>query len=58
MKIIKGWVSTNKVGSQCGFEFEVPDDLTPEEIEEEAKQAMFDRIEWNYTIDGQSPDNQ
>lgn len=55
MKTIRVYVSTNKVGSQCETSFQVEDNLSDEEIEEFAKEAMFDLIEWNYTIDGQHP---
>ena len=48
MRQFKGYVSTNKVGSECEFEFEVEDDATEGAIEEAAREAMFDRIEWNY----------
>lgn len=33
------------------FEFEVDDDCTPEEIEELAREAMFEHIEWNFTVE-------
>ena len=55
MKIIQGQIRTSKVGSACEFEFEVEDDATPDEIESMARDAAFDLIEWNYTIDGESP---
>jgi len=56
MKRIQGSIATDKVGSRCHFDFEVDDDCTPEEIEELAREAAFERIEWGYTIDGESPD--
>jgi hypothetical protein len=52
MKKIQGSISTNKVGSESEFEFEMDDDATPEEIEEAAREAAFDLIDWYYTIDG------
>lgn len=55
MKVIEGSIATEKVGSRCGFRFEVPDDTTPEEIEELAREAAFDRVDWHYTIDGEAP---
>lgn len=55
MKQIKGYIKTNKVGSTCEFEFEIEDDATPEEIEEWAKEAAFENIEWSYTINGEDP---
>lgn len=53
MKTVKGYVRTNKVGSTCEFSFEVDDDCPRDDIEELAKEAMFDRIEWNFTVDGE-----
>lgn len=47
-----GSVSTNKVGSEDQFEFEVDDDATEEQIEEAGREAMFERIEWFYEEDG------
>jgi len=49
MRKFKGSVSTNNIGSTCEFEFEVDDNATQEEIEEEARQSAFDCVEWNYT---------
>lgn len=49
-RIVKGRVETNKVGSMSEFEFEVDDDCTDEEIEELARDAMFEHIEWNYEV--------
>lgn len=46
-----GSVSTNKVGSEDQFEFEVDDDATEEQIEEAGREAMWERIEWFYTED-------
>lgn len=37
MRKFTGYIATNKVGSQCEFEFEMDDDATEEEIEEVAK---------------------
>lgn len=51
MKTIKVHVSTNRVGSECSDEFEVEDDTTEKEIEEMAKDAMFNMIEWNYDVE-------
>lgn len=48
MRKFIGEISTNKIGSECHFEFEVPDDATDEEIEEEARQAAFEKVEWHY----------
>lgn len=48
MRRFKGEISTNVTGSECVFEFEVADDATEEEIEEEAKEAAFNWINWEY----------
>ena len=48
MRIFKGTIATDIQGSDCAFEFEVEDDATKSEIETEARQAAFDRIEWSY----------
>jgi len=48
MRHFKGTIQTSVTGSTCQFEFEVEDDATDEVIEEEAKQAAFDYVEWNY----------
>lgn len=52
MKKITGWIATDKVGSKCEFDFEIEDYATPEEIEEEARNAAFEMIDWAYLIDG------
>jgi hypothetical protein len=36
------------VNSRCENEVDLPDDLTPEEVENELREAMFDMIEWGY----------
>ena len=51
MKKVKGFIETDKVGSRCGFEFEVEDDATGAEIEEYAREAAFELIEWSYTVE-------
>lgn len=50
MRKVTGEIRTNKVGSDCAFELEVDDDLTDEEIEEIAKQAAYEHVEWNYEV--------
>lgn len=50
MKTVTGYIATNKVGSQCEFEIEVEDDATDEEIEDMAKDAAFNCIEWSYEV--------
>lgn len=49
MRKFKGRISTDKVGSDCEFEFEVDDDATEAEIEETAREAAFNFIDWSYT---------
>ena len=39
-------IATSKVGSQCDAEFEVDDDATEEQIEEAARDAAFEYIDW------------
>lgn len=46
MKTIKVHVSTNRVGSGDYREFEVDDEAPLGEIEELAREEMFDMIEW------------
>jgi hypothetical protein len=55
---IEGYVSTGRVGSKVTFNLELEDldlaELTPEEreqaIEDFAREAMLEHIEWNYTV--------
>ena len=48
IKTFKGSISTNKVGSDCSFEFEVEDSASQEEIEEAAREAAFENVEWYF----------
>lgn len=48
MKRFEGIITTDVIGSECEFEFEVDDDATEDEIEREAKNAAFNYIEWWY----------
>lgn len=49
---IKGWVSTDKVGSQVDFEVSFDrdewNDMNLAERDEAMKEHMFDCIEWGY----------
>lgn len=45
---IKVYVSTNKIGSECSTTFDIEDDASEEEIEEIAREEMFNMIEWNW----------
>lgn len=56
MKQIKGAVSIGLQGCTVEFEFEMDDDSTHDEIAEGAREAMFQQVEWWYTIDGRDPD--
>lgn len=55
MKLIQGSIATDKTGSRCEFEFKMDDDAAPAEIEEAARDAAFDKIDWGYTINGKPP---
>lgn len=48
MRVFKGNISTDKIGSACEFEFEVEDTATEEEIEQAARDAAFEHVEWNF----------
>jgi hypothetical protein len=48
MKKFKGVIRTNKIGSDCNFEFEVDENATEEEIDEIAKEVAFESIDWYY----------
>lgn len=47
---IKVYVSTNIVGSEREEEFEIDDGLSEEKIEEIAREAMFEMIEWGFEV--------
>lgn len=47
-KKIRVWVRTSKVQSLCETEIEVEADLEDEALEEAAKDAMFEMINWSY----------
>lgn len=51
MMKIKGWFSTNVVGSETKFEIELDDNLPPEEIEEEVWNYICERIDYNWEIE-------
>lgn len=48
MKKYKGRVSTDRVGSEVTFEFEVQDSATEEQINEIALECMWECIEMTY----------
>ena len=45
---IRVYVSTNLVSSETYTDIELNDNSTEEEIETEAREAMFEMINWNY----------
>ncbi len=47
-------VQTNRVGSADTSEFEVEPDATNDEIEAMAREAMFEMLDWWFTVDGES----
>lgn len=49
MRRFTGVIRTNKVGSDCSFEFDVEDDATEEQIEEAARESAFELIDWYFT---------
>ncbi|NWD57148.1 hypothetical protein HX878_20670 [Pseudomonas veronii] len=48
MRAFTGSIKTDVQGSEVEFEFEVEDDATQEQIDDEAKQAAFDCVQWHY----------
>jgi hypothetical protein len=48
MKKYRVYIQTNKVGSECSDIFEMEDDATEAEIENEAKEIAFNMIEWGF----------
>lgn len=48
MRTFKGKIATDNQGSECEFEFEVADNATQDQIEAEAREAAFDRVQWSF----------
>jgi hypothetical protein len=48
MQKIKVLVRTDKHGSECSDEFEIEADATDEEIEEAAKEVVWNMAEWHW----------
>lgn len=46
---IKVYVQTNKIGSLCEDEFELDDNISESEIEDQARECMFNMIEWSWS---------
>jgi len=51
MRKFRGVIRTNRVCSECEFEFTTPDDYSKEQIEEFARDLAFEYIEWTYQED-------
>lgn len=51
MKKYRGCIRTDRQGSDCEFEFDMPDDATEDEVYETAKECAFDFIDWWYESD-------
>ncbi|MDU8618749.1 hypothetical protein RYB67_09265 [Pseudomonas syringae] len=49
MRRFTGSIKTDVQGSEVEFEFEVEEGATQEQIDEEAKQAAFDCVQWHYS---------
>lgn len=48
MRKIKAYLETGFAGCRIEEEFEVEDDATQEQIEEEAREAVFNSIDWGW----------
>ncbi|MFA5952267.1 MAG: hypothetical protein WC807_18520 [Hyphomicrobium sp.] len=48
MKRYTGYVSVGLVGCKRTFEFEIEDDASEQEVEDAARDAMFQTIEWGF----------
>lgn len=48
MKKIKAYLETGFAGCEIEEEFEVEDNATEKEIEEQAREVIFDRISWGW----------
>ena len=48
MKRYKGHVSVGLVGCRVEFEFDIEEDASEQDIEDMARDAMFEHIEWGF----------
>lgn len=48
MQKIRVSIRTQKVGSECTDHFEIEDDATDDEIEDAAKEVIWNMAEWNW----------
>ena len=53
MKRIRVWAETDINGSTVSATIEVPDDATPEQIEEEAEEAAAELYNWGWEEEDQ-----
>lgn len=51
MRVVKWSLGTGFAGATHRGEFEVDGDTTDEEIEEMAREAAFNCIDWNYEVE-------
>jgi len=54
VKLYVGRISTDIVGSDVSFEFEIEDNATEDEIHEAAKESAYEHIEFSYEEVGKS----
>lgn len=44
----RGVVRTNRAGSDCGFDFYAPDDISEDELDDIAQAEAMELVEWFY----------
>nr|DAI87269.1 MAG TPA: hypothetical protein [Caudoviricetes sp.] len=51
---VRVWIHTDKVGSECSdvieFEREAWDKMSPDQREQECRDAAFSMMDWNYEV--------
>lgn len=52
MRIVKWHIFNGVVGSDRSGEFEIGDDDTDDMIEELAREAAFNEVDWSYVVEG------
>lgn len=52
-KKIEWSLSIGLVGCRVTGQFEVDDEVTEAELEEYVRDEVMQRVEWNYTVDGE-----
>lgn len=48
MRKIKAYLDAGFAGCRIEEEFEVEDDATDAQVEEQAREAIFDRVDWGW----------